>query len=306
MVSSNGNVRDNLAGGNDRIARSCSLDDRTVYTLRNRDRAAAARRAELRGDRRQKAPLMTRAALAGTLCLLTACDGYGAPATGAPRPLPQIAESTTRSYRTHFPLTENPISEGGRWLNGGVTGLDWTNVQTAPGVAFGTMPGNAYYPQEYADSTAILRGKWGRNQTVRATLAVHHQSNSRGVYEEVELRVRTTIRPHSITGYEINCSVNRDDPYVQVVRWNGPLANFTELDGRAVGCKNGDVLKAVVTGDNDATIAVYKGGTQVFTVTDYSGAFTSGNPGIGFFLEGATGLNAAYGFSDFRASAPRR
>ncbi len=208
-----------------------------------------------------------------------------------------------RSYRTHFTLTENPISEGGRWINGGVTGIDWTNVQTTPGLAFGTMPGDAYYPQEYADSTAVLRGRWGPDQTVRARLSVHHPSKASGVYEEVELRVRTTIAPNSITGYEINCSVNRSDPYMQVVRWNGPLADFTELDGRAVGCKNGDVLKATVTGEGSATIAVFKNGTQIFSVTDYSGAFTSGSPGIGFFLEGATGLNAAYGFADFRASA---
>ena len=47
------------------------------------------------------------------------------------------------SYSTTFPLTENPISEGGSWTNGGATGLGWANVQTTPGLSFGTGPINA-------------------------------------------------------------------------------------------------------------------------------------------------------------------
>src|SRR5262249_45748237 len=47
------------------------------------------------------------------------------------------------SYSTTFPLTENPISEGGSWTNGGATGLGWANVQTTPGLSFGTGPVNA-------------------------------------------------------------------------------------------------------------------------------------------------------------------
>jgi hypothetical protein len=237
-----------------------------------------------------------------TLFVLTACSGGATvPATVA---VSDSYPARLRTYHTHFPLTENPISEGGRWINGQVVGLDWTNVQTTPGMAFGTMPGNAYYPQNYADSTAILRGKWGRDQAVRATLNVPNPSNQSGVYEEVELRVRTKIAPHSITGYEINCSVNTSDPYAQVVKWNGPLAEFSELDGVGTGCANGDTLEATVTGTNASTITVYKNGRRILAVTDHTDPFTSGSPGIGFFLEGATGLNADYGFGDFRASAP--
>jgi len=214
-----------------------------------------------------------------------------------PRPKPH------RGYHTSFPRTENPISEGGKWLNGKVDGIDWTDVKTTRHMAFGTMPGDAYYPYNYADSTAVLAGKWGRMQTVRATLSVPNPSNQYGVYEEVGVRVRTTIAAHSITGYEINCSVNTRNPYAQVVRWNGPLASFTELDGVGIGCADGDVLKATVSGKNVATITVYKNGAQILSVTDSAAPFTSGSPGIGFFLQGATGLDADYGFRDFRASA---
>src|SRR5262245_11556871 len=40
-------------------------------------------------------------------------------------------------YTTTLPLAEDPISEGGRWINGGTVGLDWTNVATSPGLATG-------------------------------------------------------------------------------------------------------------------------------------------------------------------------
>lgn len=245
------------------------------------------------------------ALLEGTLisALLAGCGG--APATAPPAGSAfDPAAHGTRRYATRFPRTQNPISEGGRWANGGADGIDWTDVRTTPGMAFGTMPGDAGYPQEYADSTAVLRGTWGPDQHVRATLRVLEPSQSSGVYEEVELRVRTTIAPHSITGYEINCSVNPSDPYMQVVRWNGALADFTLLDGRATGCANGDVLEAKVTGTARVEIAVYKNGIPMFTATD-ANPWTTGGPGIGFFLEGATGLDAQYGFSRFRAQAPR-
>ena len=211
--------------------------------------------------------------------------------------------SARRSYQTHFPLTENPISEAGKWINGQTAGLDWTNVQSVIGLAFGTMPGDANYPQQYADSTAVLARPWNANQTVSATLRVSNPSNANGVFEEVELRVRTTIAPHRLTGYEINCSVNPSDPYMQVVKWNGALADFTLLDARAMGCADGDVLKASIAAKYPSVVTVYKNGKEMFSVSDGDDPFISGSPGIGFFLQGATGLNADYGFSDFRADS---
>jgi hypothetical protein len=246
------------------------------------------------------------AALLSIAALFAGCNGVGhATPLLAGRSSAGERVGAAHRYHTNFPLTENPISEGGRWINGQSAGIDWTNVQTTPRLAFGTMPGDAEYPYQYADSTAVLTGRWGGNQTVQATLSVPNPSGTAGVFEEVELRVRTTIAAHSITGYEINCSVNTNDPYLQVVKWNGPLADFTYLDARSTGCANGDVLKATVTGAGSSTIAVYKNGKQILTVVDSNGPFTSGSPGIGFFLQGATGLNAGYGFREFRAVATR-
>jgi hypothetical protein len=202
------------------------------------------------------------------------------------------------TYTTNFRLTENPISESGKWINGGATGLDWTNIRTTPGLAMGTQSGTAGGNATYADSTAVLAGTWGPNQTVQATIAVSNAANSSGVFEEVELRVLTTVTAHSITGYEINCSVCPGNRYVQIVRWNGPIGSWTELNGTgSFGGVNGDVLKATVSG---GTITAYLNGVQVLQATDNT--FTSGNPGIGVFLQGASGLNANYGFSNFTAT----
>ncbi|KPL00375.1 MAG: hypothetical protein AMK75_05530, partial [Planctomycetes bacterium SM23_65] len=60
--------------------------------------------------------------------------------TGAPgSKLPSV-----RSYTTHFPLDEAPISEGGNWLNGATDGIDWYDVITKNGVAYGAVSAGKY------------------------------------------------------------------------------------------------------------------------------------------------------------------
>jgi hypothetical protein len=166
-------------------------------------------------------------------------------------------------------------------------------------MACGTQPGNQTGNAEYSDSTAVLAGSWGPNQTAQGTVAINNASGNSGVAEEVELRLRTAITAHSITGYEINASVstNPNNYYVQIIRWNGPLGSFTELNGATVHVSNGDVFKASISG---STITAYLNGVQVLQAVDST--YTGGSPGVGFFLSGATGLNANYGFSDFTAT----
>ena len=117
-------------------------------------------------------------------------------------------------------------------------------------------------------------------------------------FEEVELRLRTTVTKHSITGYEINFRCTTDaSRYVQIVRWNGPLGNFTYVSTTSgPGIRDGDVIKASIVG---STITVYINNKLVLQGTDHR--YTSGNPGIGFFLQGATGVNGDYGFRSFTA-----
>src|SRR5207302_6427155 len=80
-------------------------------------------------------------------------------------------------YSTNFPRAENPISEGGKWYNGQTNGLDWANVRTSPGFAFGTeIGGSRPEPQKYDDSTALLEGTWGPSQTVQGTVRSANQN----------------------------------------------------------------------------------------------------------------------------------
>jgi hypothetical protein len=43
--------------------------------------------------------------------------------------------SMGQTYTTRFSVAENPISEGGKWVNGKTVGLDWSNVATNPWVS---------------------------------------------------------------------------------------------------------------------------------------------------------------------------
>ena len=83
-----------------------------------------------------------------------------------------------RSYITRFQLDEDPISEGGKWINGGKDGLDWYNVITKNGVAYGAMSKG-----DYTDPTALLAGTWGKNQTVKARVFSRNQTEK--YYQEV-------------------------------------------------------------------------------------------------------------------------
>jgi hypothetical protein len=199
-----------------------------------------------------------------------------------------------RSYETSFTLDEDPISEGGKWVNGRSVGLDWSDVATVQRHAYGLQTGTGGYD----DATALLGGTWGPDQSV--TAAVYSLNQKGGdVYEEVEIRLRSTISPNWNEGYEINfrCRTG-SSAYVQIVRWNGPLGSFTYLvDRKGKGVENGDVVQATIRGD---AITVFINGVKVAQATD--GAFRSGNPGIGFFLQGATGVNRDYGFSRITVS----
>jgi hypothetical protein len=205
-----------------------------------------------------------------------------------------VTSAAGNFYATNFSLTENPISEAGKWINGKVTGLDWADVRTTPGLAFGNQTDTG----AYEDSTAVLVGIWGPDQTVQATVHTVNQSSS--LFEEVELRLRTSITAHSNSGYEINFHCTADGTqYVQIVRWNGRLGDFTGLNGGAgPGLHNGDVVTATIVG---STLSAYINGQLIVQATDST--FTSGSPGIGFYFAGGdTSQQSDFGFSSFSAS----
>jgi hypothetical protein len=208
---------------------------------------------------------------------------------------PSAATVAHGTYTTSFPLGENPVSEHGIWECGRTVGLDWADVATTPGRAFGLESGVTGYD----DAAALLTGTWGPNQTVQATVFTVNQNDK--LWEEVELRLRSFLSPHIATGYEIlfRCSKTKN-AYTDIVRWNGPLSSFTYLshkEGAECGVANGDVVKATIVGN---VITVYKNGVQLNQATD--GTYAAGHPGMGFFLQGGPGANRDYGFTTFSAT----
>ncbi len=219
--------------------------------------------------------------------------------SSSPAPAPA---RTHGPYTTDFSRAENPISEGGKWLNGQSDGLDWTNVCTTPGFAFGTeIGGNRPKPQKYDDSTAILKGSWGPNQTAQATVRSVNPNQDGKVWEEVELRLRSSLSSHNCTGYEIMFRCSKiPKAYCSIARWEGPLGKFTMLKeafGSQYGVKDGDVVKASMVG---TILTVYINGNQIIQLSDDK--FANGNPGIGYYLDGTTGVMEDYGFSSFMAT----
>jgi hypothetical protein len=203
-----------------------------------------------------------------------------------------------RTYTTHFPLTENPISESGSWINGQTTGLDWHDVSTTPGLAIGHQSGSSY-----TDGTALLTGAWGPTQSVEAVVHTVKQHDS--CYQEVEMRLRSALTPHSCSGYEISFKMSKtSSAYLIIVRWNGKLGDFTYLlnvTGAKYGVSDGDTVKATISGN---LITAYLNGVVMGTATDDT--YATGSPGMGFNLEtgDATciGTNGDYGFTQLTAT----
>jgi hypothetical protein len=200
------------------------------------------------------------------------------------------------TYSTNFPLSENPIFENGNWINGGTVGLDWANVQTAGGIAEGVGPASA----EYSDPTAIVTGTWGPNQTVTATIFSNDVEDkpSQAYDKEIEIRLRTSISPHRITGYEVTCRTpNTSFSYIGIARWNGALGDFKSLKLlTGTGCSDGDVFKATISG---STINAYRNGRLMLTAKDRT--FSTGNPGIGFNF-GCGNAYGQFGLKSFTAT----
>jgi hypothetical protein len=201
-----------------------------------------------------------------------------------------------RSYHTDFPLAENPVSENGNWINGRSTGLDWADVAVTNGMALGLESGFTGYD----DATALLTGSWGSNQTASAVVFATNRMSG-NVYEEVEIRLCSSLSAHNCDGYEVNFSLRPDaSAYVQIVRWNGPLGSFDYVNatgGSQCILHTGDTITGTVT---NHTITAYINGSLIVQGTDTN--FTGGNPGVGIFIQGASGVNRDYGFTSYTAT----
>ena len=217
-----------------------------------------------------------------------------------------------RSYSTRFTADEDPICDGGLWINGKREGIDWADVVVKDGIAYGASTrmaeaerrveqgnlsesGAAAPEGDYDDPTAVLAGEWGRNQYAKG--GVFSRNQTERYFQEVEIRLRSTITPHACTGYEVffRC-LKTEAAYAEIVRWNGPVADFTSLakrSGPGYGVQDGDVIEACIEGN---VLRGFINGVEVISATD--DAFAAGSPGIGFNF-GVGDTNVDHGFTFF-------
>jgi hypothetical protein len=207
---------------------------------------------------------------------------------------PRLKGKSLKSYRTHFESNENPISEGGRWINGQKDGIDWYDVITKNGLAHGAVTKG-----DYTDPTALLKGVWGKNQHGKAKVFSRNQTEK--YYQEVEIRLRSSLTPRNCTGYEVfwRC-LKTPQAYVEVVRWNGKVRDWTSLKkhtGAQFGVKDGDVVEATIVGN---VIKGYLNGEEVISATDDT--YKEGSPGIGFNY-GVGESNVDFGLTYFEVDS---
>lgn len=223
-----------------------------------------------------------------------------------------------RTYSTTFPATENPISEGGNWTSGSAAGTCnghpcYYDMRTTSDSAFGTMPSP---PPGANDSTAILTGTWGLNQTV--TAVAHIPNYAAG---ELEIRLRSSLAPGGLSyGYEVNFAQG----YCQIVRWNGAVAangDYTFLFNplplqpcAKVPVEGSTIVASAVSSGSGSTVTItaWVDGKQVMSVVDsgqggkpaINDSFCSThtcNPGMGTFVNSG-GSSSGFGFSKYTAA----
>ena len=165
--------------------------------------------------------------------------------------------------------------------------------------AAGIDPGKAYgaaIATGYNDDIAVLNTSFTANQYAQGTV-YRAPGYSPGVSHEIELLLHFRVSANNARGYEVLWGATGE---VNIVRWNGPLGNYTPLlsvSGPNIGAAvDGDVLRAEIIG---GVIKVYKNGSLVLTGPADS-TWTDGQPGIGFWpTSGATPAN--YGWKSYSA-----
>lgn len=205
------------------------------------------------------------------------------------------------SYFTTFGSAQTPMSEGGIWVQGATTGLDWNDVNTSGGNALGAQASGS---AGFDDALAHLNlAGFGPNHQCTGT-AVNDGFYSSGTHE-MEVLLRFSISAHVARGYEVNYAF--DGAYTEIVRWEGALGSFTYLSQITTpstgAVQTGDQLIASIVGDT-ITVWLKRGNTitQINTATDTSAGghakWSDGFPGVGFWHTD----NAAHlCFSDFLA-----
>ena len=144
--------------------------------------------------------------------------------------MPDLPPHTSvKTYSSDFETDENPVSEGGIWVNGLKEGIDWADCVVSNGrihggptrmnqaekraeqatLGAGTDDADAAPEGDYDDPTAVIRGEWGSNQYGKGIVVADNPTDE--WFQEVEIRLRTVIEPNWCRGYEIFFRCLTDD-----------------------------------------------------------------------------------------------
>lgn len=206
-----------------------------------------------------------------------------------PQITPQYVPATNPNFTTNFPLTENPISQGGIWLNGAVDGGTWNDCKTTGGQCVGAA--NAGAPLFYNDDLGVLKTSYrtfNNDQFAQGTV-YRAGGYTPAANHEIELLLRFSLSTNNAHGYEAlwGFDAASGNGYVALVRWNGNIGDYTAIYDPGVGAipvmTDGDVFYAQIVGN---FVTLKRNGTNITSpidITSVGATWASGQPGVGFW-----------------------
>jgi hypothetical protein len=177
----------------------------------------------------------------------------------------------TGQHFTTFPMDEDPISENGAWS---AIATPWLRVKSVDGIA---KP--AAFVTGYNDNYASLSG-FGPDVEITVTVFIAGSAP----FGEILLLARIAQTATTLRAYEF---LYDGDGSVQLMRWNGPLSDFTPMGGEELNpgvLQDGDQLRMRVVGDTISAFHKRAPGDWVRIAQTTDGTFSDGQPGLGFFV----------------------
>lgn len=205
-----------------------------------------------------------------------------------------------QSYFTNFPNTEDPLSEGNRWIGGFTVGGSWNDVRSLGGLA--TLSAVDHQTGDFNDQTALLLpnpgfASWRPN--IRITGIAKHNPPATTNFRELEFRFRSALSAGVNSGYELNFGVGALSPYSQLMRWNGPHGSFDPINADIAGIP-------LIVEDDEVVADLIDHAIRIFVNGDQKGAaniaaiagtvFDTGLPGVGFY----NNISTNYGWKSIR------
>jgi hypothetical protein len=201
----------------------------------------------------------------------------------------------TLPYSTTFTSTENPVSQGGIWLNGLTNGLQWNDMQTNGAGVFGVSASPSFYDDNVACINPTVFS-FGARQYIKGVIK-RAGGYAPTMTHEIELHLRCTIGPNSVSTMELLMDSANSST---MNRWNGDLNDVTILGptGAGIGALvDGDEVLFRV--DENGVFEAFKNGsgTAALTITDTTPVLATGTPGVAaFWRPDASVVPTSFGF----------